>query len=144
MLRDKEALAELKQIENENGGYIVNTQVLERAREEASALHKHFEWGDDVAAENFRLLQANQLIRAVMKVMPRRDGGAERVHAYVSLSEDRGTGVYRAIATVMSDQDMHAAMLADALRDFAALERKYGKLRELAPLFDHVRTVRAA
>ena len=40
-------------------------EVVDAARDEDSALHKHFTWDDSEAAEYWRLTQARQLIRAV-------------------------------------------------------------------------------
>jgi len=39
--------------------------VVDEARPEGSPLHSRFDWNDQIAGEKYRLVQAQQLIRAV-------------------------------------------------------------------------------
>ena len=55
--------AEAQKVADEIGENKVTPQeVLEKARDENSELHKCFEWNDSVAAEKYRLQQARAII----------------------------------------------------------------------------------
>jgi len=54
--------ADAQKIADEIGDNKISPQeLLEKARNEDSELHKCFEWDDSVAAEKYRLIQARQM-----------------------------------------------------------------------------------
>lgn len=59
-----EGIAELKALEDKRGR-LTPAQVVEAARATSSALHDCFEWDDSVAAEQYRIDQAREIIRRV-------------------------------------------------------------------------------
>lgn len=115
-----------------NGGVVRPADVVAFARDARTALHSLFEWDNSQAAEKFRELQAASYIRAVVRVLPRESGDPVMVRAYVSLSSERGTGGYRAVGEVLSDEELRAQMVRDALNEMQAFARKYRHLSELA------------
>ena len=126
---------ELEVIRVDHDGVIRASDVLDWARQNPdSALHQQFEWADTVAAEKFRLSQARSIIRLVVTV-PHRE--AVRSRAYVSLPQDRMNtgGGYRAIRDVMSNEELRAQLLQQALNELASFRRKYADLSELSILF---------
>lgn len=135
----KAARAELEAIRVASGGFLKPKDVVDHARNEASALHRMFEWNDGKAAEAYRLSQANNLIR-VSVVVSEQTG--EPIRAFVSLSEDRYKGRgYRASVDVMSDAKLFAMLLEDAKRELEAFYRKYEKLKvegELTGVFSAI------
>lgn len=61
---------------------------------------------------------------------------AEPVRAFVSLTTDRHAGGgYRTIASVLSDDDLRAQMLQDALDELDVFKTKYAALKEMKPVF---------
>lgn len=136
----KEAKAELEQVRKRSRGVLLPRAVVDHARDEASALHRYFEWDDTEAAEQWRLEQARCVIRAVVILLPQ---ATTEVRCYVSLQQDRGDASYRTTADVMSNDEWRARLLEEAHRDLEALERKYRTLEELAPVFEAAAKVRA-
>ena len=130
--------AELKRIEKANKGRLRAPDVVEAARPRTAPLHPFFEWRDGVAAERFRLLQAERLIRVTVDVFE--VNGHERTYrAYVSLSSDRmSRGGYRTMTAVMSNPAWRAVLLEDAKSELRAFQLKYRGLVELAAVFDAV------
>lgn len=127
---------ELTQIFNEHEGRIPPEAVIEFARDENTALHAEFEWDDTEAAHQFRLEQARKIIRLNIDIVETPNGNV-RVPVYVSLVSDRrGGGGYRALTDVMSDADMRAQLLQQAIDELRRVQRKYESLRELAPVFE--------
>lgn len=141
-LGNKKAIKELEQIRKKNGGILFPEAVVEFARNEKTELHQYFEWNDNRAAELYRLRQARDLIRVVVEI---HEESQEQVRAYVSLSTERGEG-YRSIASVMSDKDLTAVLLADAKRDLDTFRRKYSILKgisEMEPIFMAIEKIKA-
>lgn len=142
---------ELERIRLAHGGLLRPEDVVAAARLKASPLHDQFEWDDNAAAVQYRLWQARQLIRVAVTVLPQSE---QPVRAYVSLRTDRTVagGGYRPLGDVMGDERLREQLLAEALDDLKTFKIKYGRLRELAPVFvaagtvlcRHRRTARSA
>lgn len=124
---------ELRRIAQANGGILLPEKVVAAARPKASPLHSRFCWDDTKAAEQYRIWQARMLIRVTVNVVPE-TGLNERV--WVSLKPDSALGAgYRSMVDVLSDDDMRAQLLQDALADAALFQEKYLRLNELAEVF---------
>lgn len=125
---------ELEVIAEQNGGVLYPASVVEFARNPESALHEHFTWEDAVAAEQWRLSQARQIIRVrLVSQGPSTIG----VRAYVSLSEDRQNpgGGYRRYQDVMADDELRRQYLRQALSEAKLWREKFKALEELDPVF---------
>jgi AMMECR1 domain-containing protein len=67
------------------------------------------------------------------------NGEKVRTRAFVSLTTDRKNGGgYRGIVGVLSDADLKAQLIADAMADLAAFKQRYKHLHELASLFGEI------
>jgi hypothetical protein len=121
-------------------GLINPHTVVERARDPDSALHDQFTWDDTEAGNKWRLEEARRLIR-VFVVQPVVEG-KEPVRAFVSLSTDRKSGGgYRALADVLSDDELKAQLLQDALDELHGVQVKYSRVNELESVFKAVARV---
>jgi len=127
--------AELDALVQRSGDSVTPAAIVEFASDPATALHGLFEWDDEKAGPKYREQQAQAYLRLVVRVIPV-DGQDRAVRAYVSLSSDRGTNIYRPILTVLSDQTKRAELVEDALRGLQALRTKYGHLQELAQVWN--------
>lgn len=128
----KEYLRELEIIRNKNDGILRPHDVVHFAANPKTALHSHFTWDDTKAAQEYRLEEARRLIRVAVVLEP---NTSKTVRAYVSLTGERNQdGGYRAIAEVLSDEDLMARLLDDALDDLNLFKNKYETLRQLSKL----------
>jgi len=134
-------ITELKRIAGEHDGILQPEIVVEEARPSASPLHSRFTWDNSEAAHQYRLWQARTLIRVTVETIAGIEG---TVDVFVSLTTDRGNegGGYRVMTTVLSDRQLKAQMLVDALNELGVFERKYSRLKELAAVFKAIRKVR--
>jgi len=131
---NKLATQELETIRQRAGGFLKPEDIVRFAKNKRTALHAYFEWDDTEAAQRYRLLQAKTIIRVVVQVVG--DTG-EKVRTFVSLSEDRGSGLgYRIITDVMDDEMLTEQLLVDAKAELAAFSRKYHTLKKLAQMTD--------
>ncbi|WP_164145873.1 hypothetical protein [Stenotrophomonas maltophilia] len=129
MTANNEAIRkELEQLKS--AGVIQPADVVARASDPASAMHNWFQWDDTEAAQAYRLQQARQLLRVFVTVETKDN---KPVRAFVSLGTDRyGEGGYRTMAEVLSDEEMRAQLLADAVKELRSAEKKYRQLQELS------------
>ena len=130
-------LPELKSIARRHNGVLRADDVVEFARNPESRLHNAFEWDDSKAAEQHRLHQARMLIRVTVEVIPYTDTD---FRAFVSLHGDRAQprGGYRTTEAVLSNDDMRAALIEEALRDLQFWRRKYAQLKEFAAVYEAI------
>lgn len=102
----------LTKIARQNGGVLKVEDVLSEARDESSPLHKHFEWDDSEAAEQYRRQQARSLIQKCKITLI--ESQPVEIRAFVSLPTDRENGGgYRLTSEVMGDDRMKAELLRD-------------------------------
>ena len=142
--KNSELVAEMEQIRSQNAdGLLVPEEVVEFAEDPNTVLHERFEWDDETAGHQYRLIQARNLIRVVVQFEPNLE---QHVHTYVSLESDRQNpgGGYRTMGSVMSAEDTRAELLAQALRELNRVREKYKLLKELANVFDAIDAATAA
>src|SRR5690606_23964207 len=103
IVTNSKIVAELERIRSKHNGVLRPKDVLAAARNSRNPLHSQFCWDDSVAAEKYRLQQAQTLIISVKVVKPATAGAVVRVRPYTSLPSDRiSGGGYRHIDDVLS------------------------------------------
>jgi len=108
----KEERKLLTKLARQNGGVLKVEDVLREAQDENNPLHKHFEWDDSEAAEQYRRQQARSLIQKCKITLI--DTQPIEIRAFVSLPTDRDNGGgYRLTSEVMNDERMKAELLRD-------------------------------
>lgn len=128
---------ELKSLERPDGS-LLPEDVVEFARDPNTALHSRFTWDDGEAATQYRLWQARQIIRVVVREVPNAEA-REPVRAYVSLESDRTNGGgYRTLTSVMNDDDRRAELLLQAKRDARLFASRYRVLQEMAKVIEEI------
>ena len=102
-------------------GRLTAGNVVEKARDEASPLHSHFEWDDSAAAEEHRKEQARRLIRSVKIRVQTNEEVLIRAPAYVSPPHSDS---YVSIVRLRDDKDAAwRTAIAEIARAEGALQR---------------------
>lgn len=113
--QEKVMKEERKFLENmalRNGGLLLVDDVLAAAKDKKCVLHRHFEWDDTEAANQYRREQARGMIQKCKIIIT--ESPDISIRAFVSLSDDqKNGGGYRMTATVLGDDDMKAQLLHD-------------------------------
>jgi hypothetical protein len=125
---DPKVIEELRDIAKKNEGTILPEKVVDRAERESSALHKYFEWNDSVAAREYRLNQARQLLRIVVIAEP--DEPPRRFAIHVSTEPG-----YRLAEEVFSVKRLRDQWLEDAKREAGLYTERYERIAKLIPFF---------
>jgi len=106
---------------------------------EDAPLHPAFEWDDEKCCEQIRLIQARQLIRAIIIVPDRPDATAadgQSVYAHVPCDPEDDAesreGKYVPLALLSEDDAEYERALTEAQKFLDAAERRFAELRYLA------------
>ena len=97
-------------------------------------MHNEFEWRDDVAAEKYRLTQAQGIIQNLRVVAVQADGSEAMDRAYVV--RPGGESRYVALQSALSREDWRDHLLEEARRDCRNFIGKYRRLKALAGITD--------
>lgn len=114
-------------------GHCQPETVVEAARPEDAPLHPAFEWNDSIAAEEHRKSQARAIIRSVIVVHQKADGSSVAVRGYLNVNLEGVGTTYVAAAQAMTDADLRAQVLADAIRGLEAWRQRFAELNDLTP-----------
>ena len=114
------------------GDDVTPQQVLEKAREENTELHKCFEWDDAIASEKYRLIQARDVIRFL--VIEEETVPTDRPEVRLMYKTDNATG-YKPIKVIMQDKAEYEKLLERAWAELRAFKAKYAMLTELEEIF---------
>lgn len=148
-LKTEELKEALLDVAARAGGSLFPEDVVRAARDPESPLHGFFEWDDSAAAEAWRIVQAQGLIRRVKVKVEQVRGAPVVVRAFVNVArEDAGEdmdggvvvdgrrgpapGQYVPVADAMARVDWRDEMMARARRDMVAFKSKYAALGKVA------------
>lgn len=119
-------------------GTLTAIELLEKARPTSSPVHKFFQWDDSLAAENYRLSQARQLIRIVVIDV---DGTEYRKYCSPVYIEELEEHRYVELEQARRTPDLWSQVLERALKDAELWRMRYEKLREVRPIVKAIANV---
>ena len=108
-------------------------EILEKARNEKTELHKCFEWDDTVAAEKYRIIQAGNIIRNLV-YMPT-ETSKEPIRVFQISSEQ---SVYMPTRLFLKNADEYECLLERAKAELQAFKKRYETLAELHEIFEEI------
>ena len=124
--------ADAKKVAEEIGfGKFTPMEVLEKAKDETTELHKCFEWNDSIAAEKYRLEQAKNIIRMLVYEKETKEQAVVRYYAKTETKH-----VYQPTKQFLVQEDEYQGLLRRALAELEAFKNKYHTLTELENIFE--------
>ena len=131
--------ADAQKVADEIGNDKITPQeMVEKARDEQSELHKCFEWNDTVAAEKYRLQQARNVL-SMLVFKPKTE--EEQPVRIFSLTTEKS--VYQPTKQFLVQADEYQDLLKRALAELEAFKRKYRTINELEGLFEAIDAIEA-
>lgn len=118
------------------GDEVKPEQVLAKAKDKQSELHKCFDWNDSSAAEKYRIEQAKSVIRHLIVIQKDdEDEKTEPVQFRVMMKNERthGSG-YKQTIVMVRDEDEYKKLLENAYAELRSFKQKYSCLTELAEI----------
>lgn len=130
---------ELEKIRKHDGD-ITAAAVVEKAKAKRNPLHRHFEWDDSTAAENYRLGQARKIMRSIEIIRTEAPNAPAKAYSVVTRppaneKETEPRKVYTSTEEALQDPVTRDEILGNAIRDAISFRRKYAALQELAQVF---------
>lgn len=120
----------------EIGESVTPKEIVNKARNEDTELHKCFEWDDKIAGEKFRELQAGNILRLL--VVKEEEPPTDRPEIRVLQVTEPGGG-YKPVEVILRKEEEYTALLARAYAELRAFKIKYAMLTELADIFDLIK-----
>ena len=124
------------------GETVKPAEVVEYAKNENTELHKLFTWDDTVAAQRFREVEAQRIIRNIVIIDKEKSADGkkdEKIVVRAILSTNQKTQEYATVQRVVSNKDSYTRLLAAALAELEAFRKKYKVLAgDLDIVFDAI------
>lgn len=108
-------------------------QIVEKARDASTELHKCFEWDDGIAAEKYRERQASEVVRLLVIKEEAIPEDRPEVRYFFKPKKEEG---YKPTHVIVRKEDEYQRLLAQAWAELQAFKRKYSMLTELQEIFD--------
>ena len=115
-------------------------QIVDRAKDPNSELHKCFTWDDTIAAEKYRLCEARQVVRLLVIDRSQETENEPPVRVFFKVDNTKSEG-YKQTVHIFRNEDEYTKLLKMALAELEAFQRKYRTLSELDPVFDAINEV---
>lgn len=129
--------ADAQKVADEIGsGQITPQEVLEKAKDVNSELHKCFEWDDSIAAEKYRLQQARSIIINLVYAPKKEEEQSVRCFSLTSK-----VSTYQPTQQFLVQEDEYQTLLKRALSELEAFKKKYHTLTELEAVFEAIETL---
>ena len=129
--------ADAQKVAEEIGfGKFTPMEVLEKAKDETTELHKCFEWNDSIAAEKYRLEQAKNIIRMLVYEKETKEQAVVRYYAKTETKH-----VYQPTKQFLVQEDEYQGLLRRALAELEAFKNKYHTLTELEGIFEAMESI---
>lgn len=119
------------------GDEATTEQILDKARDATTELHKCFEWDDTIAAEKYRLVQVRYLTSNLVIKRSEEEVKEEKPEIRV-FHKTSATGGYKPLQVIIQKQDEYQALLGSAYAELHALKIKYQNLQELDWLLSQI------
>lgn len=115
-------------------------EIVDKARDENTELHKCFEWDDTKAAERYRVYQARKIVCHLIVKEVNDEPQKQEVRFFYKTDSQEG---YKPTSYIMRNKDEYHKLLDRALTELKAFQRKYSTLKELDGLFDAINALTA-
>lgn len=116
----------------EIGDEVKPEQILEKARDKNTELHKCFEWDDSIAAEKYRLHQARTVVCQLVfkEIEEKEDTTPKRI-----FHRTENNGGYKSMSFIAKNPTEYEKLLAMAKAELRAFKAKYHSLSEFEKIF---------
>ena len=115
-------------------------QIVDKAKDESTELHKCFEWDDSAAAHKYRLSQAQGIVRCLVLVNEKVENKElPKVRAIVSTNMRENT--YEPVKITIRKVDSYERLKAEALRELEAFRKKYAVIEEIGDIIDELEAI---
>ena len=140
-----EAYEVIENIKKKRGGITPQLLIIE-SKKKKSLLHNCFEWNDSKAAEEYRIVQAREILRCIIiEIEPDEDYEEIRtIRALIAPSsiEKENNTSYVTVEEVCNDEELQAAYMRQLKRDLDAIKNKIKGFKQFSEVVKAINAVK--
>ena len=110
-------------------------QILEKARDSNTELHKCFTWDDTEAAEKWRISEARAVVRNLKIIEQKPDKQTEPTTIRVFYKTDNETG-YKPTKLSLKKPDEYKALVERCRSELLAIKQKFNSISEYEEIWE--------
>jgi hypothetical protein len=130
----------LEELREQNGGVLTTDDIWQDAQvNEDAPHHSDFQWNVEEAAKLHWRERARDLLRHIAVVRVHMDEPTDGFNAFVNVVADDGQRGYVSVDAVVSNEDYKLQAMKQCLNMLNGLQRRFGWLEELQPIWSAVR-----
>jgi len=111
-------------------------QILDKARDGGTELHKCFEWDDTRAAERWRIQQARHIVCSLV-IKETDDDATNKPEIRVFYKTDNSSG-YKPTTLILQDKDEYQKLLEKAKAEALSYKRRFEHLAEVDEIIESI------
>lgn len=109
--------------------------ILEKAKNTSTELHKCFEWDDTKAAENWRKQTARVICCSLQVVVEKEE---EQPTTYRLIQHDKSEMAYKPVILTVRNNDEYSRLLNQAKAELKSFKDRYQKIVELQAVIEEI------
>lgn len=139
-LSPKKVALELRRIKEENDGILTRQDVVNASKPKNALLHKHFEWDNNIAGNEYRLHQAGRIVHCVQVTNTATQNTTPTMVRVVAPPGSRASARDTVAYVEAADLKMHSEVAIRKLKSvkdrLLHLKNEYSSLADLKPVWD--------
>jgi len=112
-------------------------QILEKARDSNTELHKCFTWDDTEAAEKWRISEARAVVRNLKIIEQKPDKQTEPTTIRVFYKTDNESG-YKPTKLILKKPDEYKALVERCRSELLAIKQKFNSISEYEEIWEMI------
>lgn len=112
-------------------------QILEKARDSSTELHKCFTWDDTEAAEKWRISEARAVVRNLKIIEQKPDEQPEPTTIRVFYKTDNESG-YKPTKLILKKPDEYKALVERCRSELLAIKQKFNSISEYEEIWEMI------
>lgn len=113
-------------------------EIVEKAKDSNTELHKCFTWDDSVASEKWRLHEARKIVCALKIVDKREDREPDKTPIRVFYKTDNQSG-YKPTKLILKNPDEYKQLVERCRHELLALKSKYHTVSEYSEIWEMIK-----
>lgn len=110
-------------------------EILEKAKDSSTELHKCFEWDDTKAAENWRKQTARVICCSLQVVVEKEEA---QPTTYRLIQHDKSEMAYKPVVLTVRNNDEYSRLLNQAKAELKSFKNRYQKIVELQAVIEEI------
>ena len=114
---------------------VTSKDILNDAKKKNTPYHEYFNWDDSLAAEEYRINQARQLIGSIMQVtIIHEEEEPQEIRCFVNVIDEKGERGYVKTAYAMTKPILMNQVVQQALKEVESWRKRYKEYQELGKI----------